>query len=304
MRRLGVAGLCGLAALVWAGPRAAADLIRLRNGNELEGRVLETTERAVIVDVPGVGQVTLQPHEIVAVESRPMAPVEAPIAAAPAAEPPSQSRPPRKKSSAKTSSVTPTQAPRAIVAWPPRLDQPYPDLTLPDDRGNPFRLSSLKGKIILLQPVDMRNPACQALSGAHRRDIGPYGAVTPQKGLESIAEYLQSYASVQLPHPRVYHVQVLMVNREGALPSVDEGRDWERHFQLAAGNHQLVLIGDEALFRAGWWQGAPGAQLIDQDFILRIDSTGAQPQHNLLFRLFPAVRQALGADVRAWWKER
>jgi hypothetical protein len=50
--------------------------------------------------------------------------------------------------------------------------------------------------------------------------------------------------------------------------------------------------------------GAPGAQLIDRDFILRIDSTGAHPQHNLLFRLFPAVRQALGADIREWWKER
>jgi hypothetical protein len=262
MSRLGVAGLCGLAALLGAGTPAAADLIRLRNGNELEGAVVEQTAQIVVVDVPGVGQVTLQAQEVLSVESRPLPPpdppaasAEAASAASPAAAPPAPLRPTPKKSPAKPPAGAP--APVTAPRWPPRLDQPYPDLHLSDDRGNAFRLSSLKGKIILLQPVVMANIACQALSGAHRREVGPYGAVVPQKGLESIEHYLQTYAGVSLPHPDAYHVQVLTANLAGTLPTVEEGREWAHHFQLTADKHQVVLIADEALFRAGWWQGPP-----------------------------------------------
>jgi cytochrome oxidase Cu insertion factor (SCO1/SenC/PrrC family) len=41
------------------------------------------------------------------------------------------------------------------VSWPPQLGQPYPDLELVDQTGQKTRLSSFKGKVILIEPVGM-----------------------------------------------------------------------------------------------------------------------------------------------------
>ena len=56
---------------------------------------------------------------------------------------------------------------RANLQWPPRLGEPYPDLTLIDQTGQPVRLSSFKGSVILIEPVGMTCSGCQAFSGAH-----------------------------------------------------------------------------------------------------------------------------------------
>ena len=45
-----------------------ADVVRLKNGNSLEGEIKTTTERQVTIDVPGVGQLTLERNEIVSIE--------------------------------------------------------------------------------------------------------------------------------------------------------------------------------------------------------------------------------------------
>lgn len=40
-------------------------------------------------------------------------------------------------------------------AWPPVLGQQYPDLQLQDAQGQPFELYSLRGKVLLIEPVGM-----------------------------------------------------------------------------------------------------------------------------------------------------
>ena len=40
-------------------------------------------------------------------------------------------------------------------AWPPVLGQQYPDLQLQDAEGEPFELSSLRGRVLLIEPVGM-----------------------------------------------------------------------------------------------------------------------------------------------------
>ena len=75
-------------------------------------------------------------------------------------------------------------APRQLGAsfWPPRYGRTYPDLTLYDHRGRIVKLSSLQGKVILIEPIGISCQACQAYSGAHR--LGSYRNIQPQSGLE------------------------------------------------------------------------------------------------------------------------
>ena len=54
------------------------------------------------------------------------------------------------------------RAPRRDFDWPPKLNEPYPDLQLIDQEGAPTRLSDFKGRIILLEPIGMTCKACQA----------------------------------------------------------------------------------------------------------------------------------------------
>ena len=54
------------AALFFIGT-TTADVIRLKNGNSLEGEIKTTTEQQVTIDVPGVGQLTLERNEIASI---------------------------------------------------------------------------------------------------------------------------------------------------------------------------------------------------------------------------------------------
>ena len=76
------------------------------------------------------------------------------------------------------------------IDWPPKLGEPYPDLLLIDASGRELRLSSLKGKVLLIEPIGMNCPACQAYAGGGAR--GGFRGVSPQGDLRSIEEYLPS----------------------------------------------------------------------------------------------------------------
>ena len=40
-------------------------------------------------------------------------------------------------------------------SWPPVSGEAYPDLELQDFRGRPVKLSSLRGKVLLIEPIGM-----------------------------------------------------------------------------------------------------------------------------------------------------
>jgi len=46
------------------------------------------------------------------------------------------------------------------TTWPPEVGEPYPDATLIDQEGNPVKLSSFKGSVLLIEPIGMTCAAC------------------------------------------------------------------------------------------------------------------------------------------------
>jgi hypothetical protein len=201
-----------------------------------------------------------------------------------------------------------SQPGRLDVPWPPRLGEPYPDLTLIDQTGQPVRLSSFKGSVILIEPIGMTCPACQAFSGAHRR--GALGGITPQPGLPSIAELLPRFAGgLSLSDDRIVFVQILFYSLSMEAPSPDDARRWAEHFGLDRSKNHVVLAGTKELMGDASFKMIPGFHLIDRDFVFRADSAGHNPPHDLVRVLLPMVRQLVAVPsieraTRPAWQPR
>ncbi len=70
LRGLGKAGLTlilvtGLAHL------ASADIVRLKNGNKFEGKIIDRNAKRVVIKIPDMGQMTFIPSEIASIEESP-----------------------------------------------------------------------------------------------------------------------------------------------------------------------------------------------------------------------------------------
>ncbi|MFQ5960639.1 MAG: peroxiredoxin family protein [Candidatus Methylomirabilales bacterium] len=185
---------------------------------------------------------------------------------------------------------------RAGVKWPPRVGEPYPDLELFDQTGQKVRLSSFKGSVLLIEPVGMTCPACQAFAGAHRH--GSFEGVVPQHGLPSIEELFPRYTNgLSLDDDRIVLVQLLLYSMSMGAPSPDDARRWAEHFRMDRSKNFVVLAGTEGLLGPASYNMIPGFQLVDRNFILRADSTGHHPRHDLWRYLLPMVPQLLQEGV-------
>lgn len=182
------------------------------------------------------------------------------------------------------------------VKWPPKLGELYPDLELTDQTDRRVRLSSFKGHVILIEPVGMTCPACQAFSGAHR--YGSFEGVVPQQGLPSIEELFPRYTSgLSLSDERIAFVQVLLYSMSMGPPTPDDVRRWAGHFKLGRLKNYFVLAGTKDLLGPASYNMIPGFQLVDRNFVMRADSTGHQPRHNLFTELLPMVPRLLEKKV-------
>ena len=73
-----------------------------------------------------------------------------------------------------------TEPPKPDHIWPPRVGERYPNLRLLNSLGERIALESLAGKIILVEPIGMDCPACNAFAGANRRGSSGFRGVKPQ----------------------------------------------------------------------------------------------------------------------------
>jgi hypothetical protein len=177
--------------------------------------------------------------------------------------------------------------------WPPRRGERYPNLTLYDHRGRLVSLASLRGKVILLEPVGMTCEACQSLSGAGK--FGCFGRQPVQAGVDALEDYFPRYTGgLSLSDPRIAYVQVLLYGLDLHSPSPAEAKAWAHHFKFDERTNVYVLAGTPDLIGPASFAMIPGFQLIDKNFVLRAWWYGETGKGDDLWtKLLPMVPQLL-----------
>lgn len=170
--------------------------------------------------------------------------------------------------------------------WPPVLNQPYPDLELIDQDGETFKLSYLKGKVIIIEPIGMNCPSCQAYSGAH--DYGAFENNPVEAHSRSFRKIFPLYAKgLKLPSKDIIFVQLLLYDMRMGKPTAEDAHKWAQHFKLYRKHNHFVTVSPHDMRSNVSYNMIPGFQLIDKNFVLRIDSTGHHPKHSLYKHLIP-----------------
>ncbi len=178
------------------------------------------------------------------------------------------------------------QAGKFKTFWPPVVNQFYPELELCDLSGKRVRLSSFAGKVILLEPIGMSCPACQAFVGGDKK--GGINGVAPQSGLSSV-DALLAAQGVSSSDPRLVRVQLLLYGPTLNAPTLAEAQAWAKHFDFGRRNNEILLIGDQRYINQHSYNMIPGFQLIDKNFVLRCDACGHNPKSNMYTELMPMV---------------
>lgn len=179
------------------------------------------------------------------------------------------------------------------VPWPPMVGGTYPDLEVVNRAGQNLRLSSFRGKVILVEPVGMSCPACNAFAGGNN-GIGGYRGLRPQEGVPSIEKLLERKAKgVKLTDPDLVLIHLVLYDYEMQAPDVQDARDWAQHFGLSP-KEAKVVVPRYDLRSPTTYNLIPGFHLIDRDFILRYDAAGHNPRDDLWSELLPAIPRLLG----------
>ena len=176
--------------------------------------------------------------------------------------------------------------------WTPEVGKTFPDLQLVNQEGTKVQLSKYKGKVLLIEPIGMSCPACQALAGAHKK--GSYKGIQPQVGLKSIEESINYFGKgASLSDDRLVFIQIIFFNTSMQAPSPQELKEWSDHFDMGRSSNFVVLGGTKALVNPSSRKVIPGFFLLDKDFILKYDSTGHNHKHNLFKELIPQINSVL-----------
>lgn len=198
------------------------------------------------------------------------------------------------KSAASKDSLS-SNAQAAKLQWPPQLNSPYPDLELMSTSGKKVKLSSFKGKVILIEPIGLSCPACQAFVGADAQ--GGFKGVSPQQGLPSI-ETLLKRNGISPADANLQRVQLLLYSPSMNAPTLEEAQEWGKHFGFGQAANELILMGEQTYINNDSYNMIPGFQLIDKNFVLRSDATGHHPKNDLYRELLPMIKQLLATTPK------
>lgn len=178
--------------------------------------------------------------------------------------------------------------------WPPKMNHPYPDIALLDRNGRSFKISNLKGYVIVISYVDMSSPISQAQAGA--AVTGPYGASKKiDKYSYTFSETVRKNApdGFTLPKNGVLEINVLVYSQNGSQATLDDADKWAKHFNLSLKRGVLVVVPKQDIRGKEIQNILTGYQLIDQNMILRVDSAGYKPKHNLSMTLVPLLSKLI-----------
>lgn len=176
----------------------------------------------------------------------------------------------------------------AKVAWPPTLGQPFPEVEFTNYDGRKLRMSDFKGKVVLVEPIGMNCPACNAFSGGN--DRGGIEGMQPQQNLKTIEEYLVEYGGgTTLDGDDIVLVQIVLYDYKMGPVDLADVQVWTEHFGLGGNPDVFVVFSERDLRSQASWNLVPGFQLLDRTGTLRFDSTGHRPRHNMFTQLLPQV---------------
>jgi len=72
-------------------------------------------------------------------------------------------------------------------------------------------------------------------------------------------------------------------------PTSKDAKEWADHFHMKRSQNHIVLAGTKEFIGKASYNLIPGFQLIDKNFVLRADSTGHNPRHDLWRYLLPMM---------------
>jgi hypothetical protein len=181
--------------------------------------------------------------------------------------------------------------------WPPEMNKTYVDFGLVDQDGKSFRISDLKGKVILIEMVDMTRAESHIYSGSPT-----YGSFTgaPQiqvsdPSVMPIINILNKYSEgkIVIPDPDLVLLKIIFYNTAAAQPTAVDATNWANHFKLSRAQNIIVAVPEKDMRSSLTSAILPGFQLIDRNYVLRVDSTGATPKHSLSMTLVPLIPNLL-----------
>ncbi|WP_372365989.1 peroxiredoxin family protein [Candidatus Uabimicrobium sp. HlEnr_7] len=178
----------------------------------------------------------------------------------------------------------------ASFSWPPVLGKEYPDVQLKNHQGELVRLKDFAGKIIIIEPIGMNCPACNAFAGANDQQIGTFANISPQRNLPSFKKLLKTYGGLDFKKADILYVHLLLYDLKMKAPTEESAKAWAKHFNIDP-QKEIVLIGTKKMQGRASYKMIPGFQLIDQNFTLVSDSTGHHPKHNLYTELLPKIKK-------------
>lgn len=181
------------------------------------------------------------------------------------------------------------------LSWPPQMNKIYPDFALIDQTGNPFMVSDLRGKIIVVETVDMTSPVSQARSGAATK--GAYGNIQDiDANAKPFADLLYQHTGNTLtwPNANIVLLKIIFYNAQGGQATALDARGWAEHFGLRREDNIVVAVPQKDFRdRDTTDMIIPGFQLVDRGMNLRVDSSGTAPKHNLEMTLIPLIPKLL-----------
>lgn len=179
--------------------------------------------------------------------------------------------------------------------WPPAMNVTYPDFDLIDQTGAPFKISDLKGKIVLIEWVDMSSPISQGYSNA--ADVGVFGSVEKFDQFAVPIEKMiakETSGQIVLPNDNLQILKIIIQTQNGQQPQQKDAEEWAAFFKYSKENNVIVAVPAKDLRGKLTETITPGYQLVDADLMLRVDSAGLNPKHNLQMTLVPMLPKLLG----------
>lgn len=113
--------------------------------------------------------------------------------------------------------------------------------------------------------------------------------------MPSLDEAAEDWGGFALDADELVVVHLLLYGHDMQAPSLEDAREWAEHYGLDERPNHLVLVGDSNLISSATRAMIPGLQVVDRDFVLRLDGTGRRAPHDLWTEVLPGAAELLAA---------